>query len=125
MIEIKHFLDDVSPQDGCRIWVEPIGLTRDLQEWCSVDCVLTNIAPPAALRQWFAAHPDEYECFRGLYHEHLDAGPYKRRLHKLAIACTSGEPLTLLHDGDDPEHNSATALAEFLNELAHWPIEET
>jgi uncharacterized protein YeaO (DUF488 family) len=125
MIEVKHFLDDVSPADGCRLWVEPIGLTKDLTEWCKVDGVLSHIGPPAPLRRWFDQHPDQYECFCGLYHEYLDRGPYKARLHSLAVAVTRGESLTLLHDGEDPCHNSATALAEFLTELAQWPIEET
>jgi uncharacterized protein YeaO (DUF488 family) len=125
MIEVKHFLDVVEPTDGCRLWVEPIGLTKDLRKWCQVDGVFSHIAPPAPLRRWFEQHPNDYECFRGLYHEYLDQGPYKTRLHRLALATLRGETLTLLHDGDDPEHNSATALAEFLTELAHWPIEET
>jgi hypothetical protein len=30
------------------------------------------------------------------------------------------ETFTLLHQGDDPEHNSATALQEFLHELEAW-----
>ena len=30
------------------------------------------------------------------------------------------ETFTLLHQGDDPEHNVATALQEFLHELEAW-----
>jgi hypothetical protein len=30
------------------------------------------------------------------------------------------ETFTLLHQGDDPEHNSAVALMEFLHELEAW-----
>lgn len=125
MIEVKHFLDEVGPGDGCRIWIEPVGLTRDLREWCQVDCVLSHVGPPPALRGWFVDHPDQYDEFRGLYHEYLEHGPYKARLHRLALAATSSaDCLTLLHDEDNPGQNAATALAEFLAELAHWPIQE-
>ena len=30
MIKVKHFMDEVESDDGKRMWVEPIGLTRDL-----------------------------------------------------------------------------------------------
>ena len=64
MIKVKHFLDDVEPDDGQRIWVEPIALTRDLREWCKVSHVLPHLGPPRELSKWFDEHPDGYEYFR-------------------------------------------------------------
>jgi len=32
MIKVKHVLEAVEQGDGQRIWVEPIGLTKDLRE---------------------------------------------------------------------------------------------
>ena len=61
MIKTKHFLDCVEADDGPRFWVEAVGLTRDLQQWRSVDQVLTQLGPPRDL--------DDYETFRGQYHE--------------------------------------------------------
>ena len=33
MIKTKHFLDRIEADDGPRVWVESIGLTKDFQEW--------------------------------------------------------------------------------------------
>lgn len=116
MIHVKHLLDEVKSEDGERIWVEPIGLTRDLREWCRVDHVLPHLGPPRQLWDWFAEHPDGYDYFRSCYHECLGKGPYREALQQLACAAMR-ETFTLVHQGDDPEHNSATALHEFISEL--------
>jgi len=118
MIFVKHFMDAPEPDDGVRMWVEPIELVPELRRWCCVDHCLTHVGPPADLRQWFADHALEYEEFRGRYHEHLAKGPYKRVLHDFAVAAVGTENVTLLHDEDDPSHNSATAFAEYLTELS-------
>lgn len=120
-IKVKHFLDEVEPDDGQRLWVEPVGLTRDLRVWCQVHAVLPQFGPPPRLWSWFEAQRDAeaYEYFRGEYHEHLSNGPYRQALQKLAWhAIRMG--VTLLHQGDDPEHNTATALYEFLSELQSY-----
>lgn len=123
MIRVKHFLDAVEIDDGHRLWIEPIGLTRDLQELCQVHHVLPHLGPPMKLWLWFAKHPDGYEYFRGKYHEHLSAGPYREALRELAAAAARDE-FTLLHQGDDASRNSAAALHEYLTELqAYTPNE--
>ena len=116
MIAIKHFLEEIEPADGLRIWVEPIGLTRDLAEWCQVHNLLSHVAPPAALWHWFQNHPDGYEFFRGRYHQWLAKSPYMPALQELACAARR-QNITLLHQEDDGEHNTASALQEFLGEL--------
>jgi len=119
MIKVKHFLQAVEQDDGQRLWVEPFGLTRDLQEWCKVEHVLPHLGPPRALRDWFEEHPDGYDYFRARYHGNLANSKYKPALRQLAQAGLR-ETFTLLHQSDDAEHNSATALQEFLNELEAW-----
>jgi uncharacterized protein YeaO (DUF488 family) len=123
MIKIKHFLDAAEPDDGQRMWVEPIGLTQDLRELCKVSEISSCLGPPRELWQWFAEHPDGYDLFRAKYHEALKQGPHGQTL--LQIACAAQQrPITLLHQGDDPAHNTATALYEFLTELeAYCPGE--
>lgn len=116
MIKVKHFMDPPEPDDGIRVWVEPIGLTRDLQEWCRVEQVLSHLGPSLQLWRWFASHPTGYPHFRGRYHEQLENGPYAMALRALAQAAVN-ENLTLLHAGDDPSRNSASALHEYLGEL--------
>ena len=119
MIRVKHFLDKVEPDDGQRLWVEPFGLTRELREWCEVAHVLPHLGPPRALWEWFDEHPDGYDYFRARYHGTLANSKYKPALRHLAQAGLR-ETFTLLHQGDDPERNSAIALQEFLNELEAW-----
>lgn len=124
MIRIKHFMDAVEPDDGPRAWVEPLGLTRDLRRWCAIDAVLPVLGPPRDLWEWFDQHPLAYEVFRGCYHEYLDRSGLRPALWKLArIALT--EDVTLLHQGTDPQRNTATALYEYLNELRAYCTPET
>src|SRR5687768_10643977 len=115
MIKVKHFTDAIEPDDGQRLWVEPIGLTLDLRAWCEVHALLTELAPPLQLWTWFQECPD-YQPFRGVYHYNLARGPHRRTLQGLAILSMCSD-ITLLHQGDDPRHNTATALFEFLSEL--------
>lgn len=114
MLLVKHFTDAPEADDGVRMWIEPIDLAPELRLWCSVDHCLTHLGPPLALRRWFEDHPLDYEEFRGLYHEYLARTPYGQVLHEFAVAAAGSENVTLLHDEDDPRHNSATALAEYL-----------
>lgn len=118
MIRIKHLMDAIERNDGQRLWVEPIGLTRDLQQWCGVDFVLSYLGPPLALWEWFEQHPDGYDYFRATYQQHLNKSPFARALRELATAA-GRQDFTLLHSGDCPEHNTAAALAEFLSYQSH------
>jgi uncharacterized protein YeaO (DUF488 family) len=116
MIKIKNLFDALEADDGQRIWVEPVHCTLDFIEWCKVDHELCHIAPPVPLWQWFQNHPEGYDVFRAHYHEWLSKGPYRQALQDL-VKAARGENYTLLHQGDDPAHNTATALWEFLSEL--------
>jgi uncharacterized protein YeaO (DUF488 family) len=117
MIKIKHFMDAREDDDGQRLWVEPMSLTKDLQEWCSVDHLLPHLGPPMELWDWFEEHPDGYDYFRGKYHEHLNTGGLRRPLWQMAKAGLN-ENFTLLHQGEDASENTATALYEYLTELS-------
>ena len=124
MIRVKHFLDTAEADDGHRLWIEPIGLTRDLQQMCQVHHLLPHLGPPMHLWQWYQQHPDGWEYFRGKYHEHLASSPQIEALQDLANAAMK-QDFTLLHESDDPIHNTATALHEFIAELqAYLPSEE-
>jgi uncharacterized protein YeaO (DUF488 family) len=116
MINVKHFMDSIEPTDGCRIWVEPIGLTRDLTEWCQITHVLCKVAPPPILCDWLDQHPHGYDYFQAQYHEWLNRSQFKPALQRLACEARH-ENITLLHQSSDPQQNSATALYEFLIEL--------
>jgi len=123
MIKIKHFLDPVEKDDGQRIWVEPIGLTKDLIELCSVDHVLTHLGPAMKTWNWLEQHPEGYDYFRAQYHDQLAKSPYRPALQQLAGASLR-ETFTLIHQSDDALHNSAMALYEFLTELQAYSKQE-
>jgi uncharacterized protein YeaO (DUF488 family) len=125
MIKVKHFLETVEDDDGLRMWVEPVGLVKELQEWCKVDHVMPHLGPPKDAWEWFEEHPDCYEEFRGQYHECLANSHYRPALQRLACAAMR-ENFTLLHAGDDPDHNCGSALREFISELeAYCPPDQT
>jgi uncharacterized protein YeaO (DUF488 family) len=116
MIKTRHLLDPIEEDDGPRLWVEPIGLTKDLQEWQTVHRVMSHLGPPCDIWDRFAAHPDNYGDFRGRYHEWLSKSPYRPALQRLACESLKSN-FTLLHAAHDPSHNCATALREFIAEL--------
>jgi uncharacterized protein YeaO (DUF488 family) len=116
MIKVKHLLDVLEPDDGQRVWVEPIGLTRDLQEWCRVDHVATELGPPLDVWLWFERHPEDYGLFRSFYHEQLRRRRDIATLPALATASRRAN-ITLLHQNTAADGNSAVALAEFLHAL--------
>ena len=116
MFKVKSLFDAIDSDDGLRLWVEPVGLTLDLTEWCEVDPTPPGLAPDAKLAAWFARHPDGYDFFRGRYHEDLRTSAHLPVLRELA-ALGQRENLTLLHQGDDANQNAAAALHEFLSEL--------
>ena len=116
MIKVKNVFDAVENDDGQRLWVEPIGLCKDMREWCRVDHVLPHLGPPIRIWKMLEEHPDAYDYFRAQYHTQLRTSKYRAALLALAAA-SRRETFTLLHHSDDPEHNSAVALHEFLSEL--------
>ena len=116
MIKVKNLFDAVEEDDGVRLWVEPVGLTKDLQEWCAVEHLMPHLAPDAKLSAWFEEHADGYDYFRGMYHTSLSQSAFLPSLRDLAAAAKDGT-ITLLHQSDDPAHNTAVALHEFLSEL--------
>ena len=123
MIKVKHVMDTIEDDDGQRIWVEPIGLTHDLREWCKVDHLLSHLGPPSEMADFLEEHPDDYDRFRAGYHEVLEKSAARPLLMDLVAAARHGN-FTLLHHGNDPHQNTAAALHEFLAELdAYVPPE--
>jgi len=124
VIKVKHLLDAVEADDGQRIWIEPIGLTLDLRDWCRIDHVLSHLGPPRETWNWFEDHPQGYEYFRAKYHEALSRSPYRTALVDL-VAASRHANFTLVHQGEDAEHNTGVALHEFLSELEAYVPPET
>lgn len=122
MLRVKHFMDRVETDDGHRLWIETIGLTRDLQQMCDVHHVLSHLGPPSKLWLWYEQHPEGFEHFRSKYLQHLASGAYREALVELGAAAQR-ENFTLLHQYDDPLRNAATVLAEFISQVQPHPKE--
>jgi uncharacterized protein YeaO (DUF488 family) len=121
MFAIKHIMDPVSAAEGPRVWVEPVGLTRDLREWCRVEVLATELAPPAMLWEWYDASPGarRYELFRAAYRTWLLSRVHPDNLLALAGLTTKGRPITLLHQCADGSRNTASALRDVIEEVAN------
>jgi DNA-3-methyladenine glycosylase len=117
MIKIKNLFDSVEPDDGERIWIEPIGLTLDLREWCRVDHLMSNLGPSMELFDWFAAHPSGYDYVEDQYERQLQGGEYEVALRGLASAARYRN-YTLIHQGFNRDENSAAVLRAYLSALS-------
>lgn len=113
-VTIRRIYDEPQPDDGRRVLVDrvwPRGIRRDagrFDEW------LPQIAPSAALREWYGHDPDRFDEFQRRFLDELDdparAG-VKRHLRELA---RDGH-LTLLTAARDLRHSQAAVLAGWLN----------
>jgi uncharacterized protein YeaO (DUF488 family) len=121
MIRIKHLFDPVDKGDGERIWIEPVGLTRDFVEWFNIAHVMSNLGPSKEIAEWFEQHPACFDFFEDQYLTELQSSQYITSLRGLAVASLS-QTFTLIYQGDKPNENSAIVLSNFLAELAaHVP----
>ncbi|MGB6452494.1 MAG: DUF488 domain-containing protein [Steroidobacteraceae bacterium] len=111
-IRLKRVYGPPSPDDGLRILVDrlwPRGLTKDAAR---IDLWLKDIAPSAALRQWFGHDPARWPEFRKRYRAELAANP--EATASLRGAMKSEKQVTLLFGAKDEERNNAVVLREAL-----------
>jgi uncharacterized protein YeaO (DUF488 family) len=110
-VGMKRAYERPDPSDGYRVLVDrlwPRGVSRataDLDEWDQ------ELAPSAALRQWFGHEPSRFEEFRRRYIEELRH--QRPRLTELRRRARQGT-VTLVFSAHDREHNDAVVLAEVL-----------
>lgn len=116
MIQIKNLFDAADESDGLRLWIGPIGLTKDLAVWCRVDRWLREGSPSPELAQWHEEHPDGWEYFRAKHHDSLAQGGHAPLLRELSRRAMR-ENITLLYEGSSQSQNAAVSLHEYLSEL--------
>lgn len=78
-----------------------------------LDAWLKDVAPSAALRQWFKHDPAKWEEFQRRYRRELDANP--DALRPILDAARAGT-VTLVYSSHDTEHNNAVALKAYVEE---------
>ncbi len=112
-IRIKRAYDPPEPEDGARVLVDrlwPRGLRK---EAAALTLWLKDIAPSAALRQWFGHDPSRWDEFVRRYRAEL--GGNQEAVGRLADLLRQ-QTVTLLYAAHDQEHNNARALALYLAE---------
>src|SRR3989304_4501302 len=113
MIKLKRIYEKPEPTDGKRILVDrlwPRGLSK---EDANVDEWLKEIAPPNALRQWYAHKVERWPEFRRKYRGELRKPGQLEFLTRLRQEGKRGT-ITLLHAARDSEHSNASVLKELL-----------
>ena len=108
MLRLKRAYEPSSPADGLRILVDrlwPRGLSRKkaaIDEWTK------DVAPSAALRQWFGHDPAKWPEFRRRYRRELSA---HRDIVRRIASLARRRRVTLVYSAKDEDHNDAVVLA--------------
>lgn len=108
MLRLKRAYEPSSPADGLRILVDrlwPRGLSRKkaaIDEWTK------DVAPSAALRQWFGHDPAKWPEFRRRYRRELTA---HRDIVRRIASLARRRRVTLVYSAKDEDHNDAVVLA--------------
>lgn len=110
-IKIKRAYEDSDPGDGKRFLVDrvwPRGVKKedlDIEDW------LREVAPSKELRQWFAHDPEKWNKFQEYYVRELEenTGGWRPILREV-----SAGTVTLVYSANDPDHNNAVVLKNFL-----------
>jgi uncharacterized protein YeaO (DUF488 family) len=99
------------PDDGFRVLVDRLWPRGVSKRAARIDLWLKEIAPSAALREWFGHDPAKWRTFRARYfREHQQNGAAVEPL----MAHVRRGTVTLVYGAKDQEHNDAVALKEFL-----------
>jgi uncharacterized protein YeaO (DUF488 family) len=111
MIKLKRAYKTPDKQDGLRILVERLWPRGVSKSRAAIDLWLKDLAPSAALRQWYGHVPEKWKEFRKRYWSEL-----KQQRDLLALLkhrATEGT-VTFVYAASDEERNSAVALKEYL-----------
>lgn len=114
MIRLKRAYEPASRKDGLRILVErlwPRGVSKArarISLWCR------DLSPTTELRKWFHTHRDKWPEFRKRYFAELD---HQETAARLLLHIAQNETVTFVFAAEDEEHNSATALKEYLEHV--------
>lgn len=113
-VALKRAYEPTAPEDGQRVLVDrlwPRGLSKDK---AAIDLWLKEIAPSAALRQWFSHDPARWDEFQHRYRAELDANG--EVVGQLRDVIDAGKT-TLIYGAKDEAHNDAVVLAAYLAEV--------
>ena len=111
MLKLKRAYERASREDGRRILVERLWPRGIRKASLQLDAWLKEVAPTAALRQWFSHDPKKWDEFQRRYRAELEQHP--EVCDPILKAARRGT-VTLVYSSHDSEHNNAVALRDYL-----------
>ena len=110
-ILIKRVYEPASDSDGTRILVDRLWPRGISKEKARINHWIKELAPSNELRKWYGHDPDNWDEFKQLYFNELDANP--ERIQEL-FQLTQNSNVTFLFSSREPALNNAYALREYL-----------
>jgi len=110
-VRVKRVYEPAERSDGYRILIDRLWPRGVSHERARLDAWERDLAPSAALRDWFGHQPDLFDEFRRRYVSELCE--HRSLLSRLRQRARHGT-LTLVYAARDTEHNDAVVLAEVI-----------
>jgi uncharacterized protein YeaO (DUF488 family) len=110
-VRVKRVYEPAERSDGYRILIDRLWPRGVSHERARLDAWERDLAPSAALRDWFGHQPDLFDEFRRRYISELRE--HRSLLSRLRQRARHGT-LTLVYAARDTEHNDAVVLAEVI-----------
>jgi uncharacterized protein YeaO (DUF488 family) len=110
-VRVKRVYEPAERSDGYRILIDRLWPRGVSHERARLDAWERDLAPSAALRDWFGHQPDLFDEFRRRYVSELRE--HRSLLSRLRQRARHGT-LTLVYAARDTEHNDAVVLAEVI-----------
>lgn len=117
MFRLKNAAEQPEAVDGTRILVEPIrSKTTNPSPTLSIDISLQALAPSPALRNKLNPNPDSLTWDEFQHQYRVELARNTRATQTVLNAARRGT-VTLVYTSEDPQHNSATVLKEYLERI--------
>jgi uncharacterized protein YeaO (DUF488 family) len=110
-VRVKRVYEPAERSDGYRILIDRLWPRGVSHERARLDAWERDLAPSAALRDWFGHQPDLFDEFRRRYVSELRE--HRSLLSRLRQRARHGT-LTLVYAARDTEHNDAVVLSEVI-----------
>lgn len=109
--KLKRAYDRPTSDDGVRILVDRLWPRGVRKADAAIDHWMKDIAPSAALRQWFGHDPVRWQEFRRRYRRELKE--HEKEINELRGLARHG-PITLVYAARDQAHNEAVVLRDLV-----------
>jgi uncharacterized protein YeaO (DUF488 family) len=113
-ISLKRIYEKPADDDGARVLVDRLWPRGMKKEDAALEAWMKELAPSSELRQWFHAHPQQWEKFRKNYLKELGTETALAGLQTLHDLEAQHGRLTLLFASKNEQRNNASVLRELV-----------